>query len=75
MSPSKKTTPSSGPGSAPRALASFRKLTLNTCRLNARANIAHARRNLHDRADAFAVYGICRTITKPDTAEKRRGPG
>ena len=42
----------------PRALASFRNLTLNTYRLAGRANIAHARRDLHDRADAFAVYGL-----------------
>ena len=45
-------------GTAPRALASFRNLTLNTFRLAGRANIAHARRDLHDRTDAFAVYGI-----------------
>jgi predicted transposase YbfD/YdcC len=45
-------------GAAPRALASFRNLTLNTYRLAGRANIAHARRDLHDRAEAFAVYGI-----------------
>jgi predicted transposase YbfD/YdcC len=45
-------------GTAPRALASFRNLTINTYRLAGRANIAHARRDLHDRADAFAVYGI-----------------
>jgi predicted transposase YbfD/YdcC len=45
-------------GTAPRALASFRNLTLNTYRLAGRANIAHARRDLHDRADAFAVYGL-----------------
>jgi hypothetical protein len=45
-------------GTAPRALATFRNLALNACRLNARANIAHTRRDLHDRADAFAVYGI-----------------
>ncbi|MFF0371889.1 hypothetical protein [Micromonospora sp. NPDC005087] len=43
---------------APRALASFRNRTLNTFRLAGRANIAHARRDLHDRTDAFAVYGI-----------------
>ena len=47
-----------GPGTAPRALATFRNLTLNTYRLAGRANIAHARRALHDRADAFAVYDI-----------------
>ena len=45
-------------GTAPRALATFRNLTLNTYRLAGRANIAHARRDLHDRADAFAVYDI-----------------
>jgi predicted transposase YbfD/YdcC len=45
-------------GTAPRALATFRNLALNACRLDGRANIAHARRDLHDRADAFAVYGI-----------------
>jgi hypothetical protein len=32
--------------------------TINTYRLAGRANIAHARRDLHDRADVFAVYGI-----------------
>jgi predicted transposase YbfD/YdcC len=45
-------------GAAPRALASFRNLTLNTYRLAGRANIAHARRDLHDRADTFTVYSI-----------------
>jgi predicted transposase YbfD/YdcC len=45
-------------GTAPRALATFRNLTLNTFRLAGRANIAHARRDLHDRTDTFAVYGI-----------------
>jgi predicted transposase YbfD/YdcC len=45
-------------GTAPRALASFRNLTLNAFRLAGRANIAHARRDLHDRTDTFAVYGI-----------------
>jgi predicted transposase YbfD/YdcC len=45
-------------GAAPRAMASFRNLTINTYRLAGRANIAHARRDLHDRADAFAAYGI-----------------
>ena len=43
---------------APRALASFRNLTINTYRLAGRANIAHARRDLHDRTDTFAVYGL-----------------
>jgi hypothetical protein len=45
-------------GAAPRALASFRNLAINTYRLAGRANIAHARRDLHDRADVFAVYAI-----------------
>ena len=45
-------------GTAPRAMASFRNLALNTFRLAGRANIAHARRDLHDRTDTFAVYGI-----------------
>jgi predicted transposase YbfD/YdcC len=45
-------------GTAPRALAGYRNLALNTFRLAGRANIAHARRDLHDRADVFAVYGI-----------------
>lgn len=43
---------------APRNMATFRNLALNTFRLAGRANIAHARRDLHDRADTFAVYGI-----------------
>lgn len=33
-------------------------LALNTFRLADRANIAHARRDLHDRADTFTVYNI-----------------
>jgi predicted transposase YbfD/YdcC len=45
-------------GTAPRNIAAFRNLTLNTFRLAGRANIAYARRDLHDRTDAFAVYGI-----------------
>jgi len=45
-------------GTAPRNLAAMRNLTLNTFRLAGRANIAHARRDLHDRTDTFAVYGI-----------------
>jgi predicted transposase YbfD/YdcC len=45
-------------GTAPRNLAAMRNLALNTFRLAGRANIAHARRDLHDRADTFAVYGI-----------------
>jgi predicted transposase YbfD/YdcC len=45
-------------GIAPRAMASFRNLSLNTFRFARRANIAHARRDLHDRTDTFTVYGI-----------------
>ncbi|HEY2673118.1 MAG TPA: hypothetical protein VGJ07_22510 [Rugosimonospora sp.] len=45
-------------GTAPHAMASFRNLSLNTFRLAGRANIAHARRDLHDRTDAFTVYDI-----------------
>jgi predicted transposase YbfD/YdcC len=45
-------------GTAPRAAASFRNLSLNAFRLAGRANIAHARRDLHNHRDAFAVYGI-----------------
>lgn len=39
-------------------LATFRNLSISTIRFAAGANIAHARRGLHDRADAFAVYGV-----------------
>lgn len=45
-------------GTAPRALASFRNLGISTFRLAGRANIAHARRDLLNHNDAFAVYGI-----------------
>ncbi|MGH7511072.1 MAG: ISAs1 family transposase [Gemmatimonadales bacterium] len=45
-------------GAAPRNMAALRNLALNTFRLAGRANIAHARRDLHDRTDTFAVYGI-----------------
>jgi predicted transposase YbfD/YdcC len=45
-------------GSAPRALAAFRNLAIGTYRLAGRANIAHARRDLHNRSDVFAVYGF-----------------
>lgn len=45
-------------GTAPRALASFRNLAISTIRLAGRANIAHARRDLHHHEDAFAAYGI-----------------
>jgi predicted transposase YbfD/YdcC len=43
---------------APRALASFRNLAINTFRLDGRVNITHARRDLIHHDDAFAVYGI-----------------
>jgi len=39
-------------------MAAFRNLALNTFRLAGRVNIAHARRDLRDPADTFAVYGI-----------------
>ncbi len=45
-------------GNAPRAMATFRNLALNTFRLAGRANIAHARRDLRSYADTFAVHGI-----------------
>jgi len=45
-------------GAAPRAAASFRNLALNTFRLAGRANIAYARRDLHDRHDVFTAYSI-----------------
>jgi predicted transposase YbfD/YdcC len=45
-------------GTAPRALASFRNLAINTFRLAGRANIAHARRDLHNHDDVFAAFGI-----------------
>ncbi len=45
-------------GTAPRAVASFRNLALNTFRLAGRANIAYARRDLHNHHDVFAVYDI-----------------
>lgn len=45
-------------GTAPRTLASFRNLAINTFRLGARADIAHARRDLRNHDDAFAAYGI-----------------
>jgi predicted transposase YbfD/YdcC len=45
-------------GTAPRALAGFRNLGISTFRLAGRANIAHARRDLLNHNDAFAVYGI-----------------
>ena len=45
-------------GTAPRAMATFRNLAISTIRLAGRANIAHARRDLLNHNDAFAVYGI-----------------
>jgi hypothetical protein len=45
-------------GNAPRNLAAFRNLALSTIRFAGRANIAHTRRELHDRSDAFTVYSI-----------------
>ena len=45
-------------GTAPRALAAFRNLTVSALRLAGRANIAHARRDLHNHNDAFAALGI-----------------
>jgi predicted transposase YbfD/YdcC len=45
-------------GTAPRTIATFRNLAINTIRFAGRANIAHARRDLHDRTNAFAVYSI-----------------
>ncbi|WP_156056046.1 transposase [Streptosporangium roseum] len=45
-------------GTAPKALAGFRNLAISTARLAGRANIAHARRDLLDHNDAFAVYTI-----------------
>lgn len=45
-------------GTAPRTTAIFRNLAINTIRFAGRANIAHTRRDLHDRTDVFAVYSI-----------------
>jgi len=45
-------------GTAPRVLAGFRNLAINTFRLAGRANIAHARRDLHDHNAVFAAFGI-----------------
>jgi predicted transposase YbfD/YdcC len=45
-------------GTAPMSFACFRNLAINTVRLGGRANIAHARRDLHNHDAAFAVYGI-----------------
>ncbi|WP_329428028.1 ISAs1 family transposase [Streptosporangium sp. NBC_01495] len=51
-------------GTAPRALAGFRNLAISTARLADRANIAHARRDLLDHHDAFAVHNIGSTNGK-----------
>ena len=45
-------------GTAPRALAAFRNLAISAFRLAGRANIAHARRDLHTHDDAFTAYEI-----------------
>jgi predicted transposase YbfD/YdcC len=45
-------------GTAPRALATFRNLAISAFRLAGRDNIAHARRDLHDRADVFNAFQI-----------------
>jgi predicted transposase YbfD/YdcC len=45
-------------GTAPRALACFRNLAINTMRLAGRANIAHARRDLHNHDAACTVFGF-----------------
>jgi hypothetical protein len=45
-------------GTAPRALSTFRNLAINAFRLAGRANIAYARRDLHDSDDAFNTFGI-----------------
>jgi predicted transposase YbfD/YdcC len=45
-------------GTAPRALATLRNLAISALRLAGRANIAHARRDLHDHNDAFAALAI-----------------
>ena len=43
---------------APRALATFRNLAVSALRLAGRANIAYARRDLHDRDNVFNAFGI-----------------
>ena len=45
-------------GTSPRTPASFRNLAITAIRLAGRANIAHARRDLLNHEDAFAVYDI-----------------
>jgi acyl-coenzyme A synthetase/AMP-(fatty) acid ligase len=64
-------------GNAPRNVATFRNLSINTIRYAGRANIAYTRRDLHDRANVFAVYAsrksvLNRTNTNYDGAV--RGP-
>jgi hypothetical protein len=39
-------------------MATFRNLAVSTIRFAGRANIAHTRRDLHNRTDVFAVYRI-----------------
>jgi predicted transposase YbfD/YdcC len=45
-------------GVSPRVIATFRNLAIGTIRLAGRANIAHARRDLRNHDDAFAVFNI-----------------
>jgi predicted transposase YbfD/YdcC len=45
-------------GTTPRAIATMRNLAINTFRLAGRANIAHARRDLRNHDDAYAVFNI-----------------
>lgn len=45
-------------GNEPRAMACMRNLAIGAIRMAGRANIAHARRDLHDQHDAFAVFGL-----------------
>jgi predicted transposase YbfD/YdcC len=45
-------------GTAPRAMASFRNLAVNTFRLAGRVNIAHARRDLLNHDDVYATFDI-----------------
>jgi hypothetical protein len=63
-------------GTAPRALATFRNLAISAFRLAGRANIAHARRDLHDHNDACNTYESDPQITiNRDTSQQRRGRG
>jgi predicted transposase YbfD/YdcC len=45
-------------GTTPRALTAFRNLAISAFRLAGRANIAHARRDLHNPDDAFNTFRI-----------------